>query len=229
VPADQASATIALVGDSHASHWRAALDPVAHERRWRGLSLTHTSCPLSTAVRGLPEPDRTNCTRWRGEIFEWFRRHPEVHTVFAGAISGGDVVPAGGRSEFTTAVSGYVRAWKALPRSVTRILVIRDTPKATKGTGSCIRRALAAHRRPGPACARPRDAALTRDEQVAAATRLGSRRVRTLNLSEFFCTRTCMPVIGGALVYKDVTHVTRVFGRTLGPYLLRAVNRVLPP
>jgi hypothetical protein len=36
--------------------------------------------------------------------------------------------------------------------------------------------------------------------------------------------RACFPVIGGALVYKDSTHVTSVHGRTLGPYLLRALG-----
>jgi hypothetical protein len=33
-------------------------------------------------------------------------------------------------------------------------------------------------------------------------------------------------VIGGALVWKDPTHITLTFGTTLGPFLLRAVNRL---
>ncbi len=37
--------------------------------------------------------------------------------------------------------------------------------------------------------------------------------------------RTCLPVVGGALVHKDETHLTRVFATTLGPYLLRHVDR----
>jgi hypothetical protein len=31
-------------------------------------------------------------------------------------------------------------------------------------------------------------------------------------------------VIGGALVYKDVSHLTAVYGKTLGPYLLRDLD-----
>jgi hypothetical protein len=30
--------------------------------------------------------------------------------------------------------------------------------------------------------------------------------------------------VGGALVHKDVDHLTQVFARTLGPYLLRAID-----
>jgi hypothetical protein len=46
-----------------------------------------------------------------------------------------------------------------------------------------------------------------------------------VDLTKFFCdSRQCFPVIGGALVYKDATHITSVYGRTLGPYLLRALR-----
>ena len=57
--------TVALVGDSHAGHWRAALDHVAQAKGWRGLSITHSSCPLQKALRDLPEPRRTSCARWK--------------------------------------------------------------------------------------------------------------------------------------------------------------------
>jgi hypothetical protein len=51
------------------------------------------------------------------------------------------------------------------------------------------------------------------------------RRVDLIDLTHFMCSRTrCFPVVGGALVHKDVTHLTRVFARTLGPYLLRRLG-----
>jgi hypothetical protein len=34
-------------------------------------------------------------------------------------------------------------------------------------------------------------------------------------------------VIGGVLVHKDDHHLTVVFATTLGPYLLREVNRLV--
>ncbi len=37
-------------------------------------------------------------------------------------------------------------------------------------------------------------------------------------------TRLCFPVVGGALVYKDATHLTAVFAKTLSPYLDRALR-----
>ena len=36
-------------------------------------------------------------------------------------------------------------------------------------------------------------------------------------------------MIGGVLVYKDTTHLTGLYARTLGPYLARAVRAAVPP
>lgn len=225
--AEGAATTVALVGDSHAADWRAAVEVVAQSERWHGVSLTHSSCPLSSATRDLPTPARHGCARWRRRVLSWFGRHPEVSTLFVSALSGGTgVVPDSGRSEFETAVHGYMRAWKALPASVGEIVVLRDTPKVRSDTDRCVEHAMARHARPGPACAVPRAAALGRDPLVAAAQRLRSPRVRVIDLTRVFCgAAQCYPVVGGALVYKDAHHLTRVFAATLGPLLQREVHR----
>jgi hypothetical protein len=57
----QPTGTIALVGDSHASHWRAAVEHVAKAERWRGLSFTRTGCPFSDATPALERRARAHC------------------------------------------------------------------------------------------------------------------------------------------------------------------------
>ena len=227
VDPSEASETIALVGDSHASHWRAALDVVAQDRGWRGLSIAHTSCPLSKAVRNLEGAARFRaCVEWKRGVFAWFTRHPEIKTVFVAGLSGGaGVIPPKGQSQFAASVRGYRDAWRALPPTVERIVVIRDTPKMRVATGACVSRALAAGRRPGASCAMPRRQVLDRDPLVVAAERMSPARVRTVDLTSFFCNdASCFPVIGGALVLRDQNHLTAVFSTTLGPYLLRKVD-----
>ena len=57
----------------------------------------------------------------------------------------------------------------------------------------------------------------------------GGSLLLTIDLTAQFCdARLCYPVIGGALVHKDTDHLTQVFSRTLGPFVLRAVDLVLP-
>jgi len=49
--------------------------------------------------------------------------------------------------------------------------------------------------------------------------------LRTIDMTGFFCgRRSCYPVIGGALVLRDQSHLTGTFSGTLGPFLLRAVD-----
>jgi hypothetical protein len=229
VEPERATRTIALVGDSHAAHWRAAADVVAQAHGWSGMSITHSSCPFSRATRNLVQPDRSHCLRWNEELLAWFGRHPEVDTVFASALSGGrGVIVPRGRNEFAARVRGYLAVWRALPATVKHIVVIRDTPKVHADTLDCVRRAMAAHRRAGAACAVGRRGRLDPDAAVVAARRLHSRRVQTVDLTPYFCAPArCFPVVGGVLAYRDGHHLTPAFVRTLGPYLDRRVTRLM--
>jgi peptidoglycan/LPS O-acetylase OafA/YrhL len=212
--------TVALVGDSHASHWRAALDVVARDRGWAGISLAHAACPLSTTIyAALPQPARSHCVAWNRQVGRWLGAHPEVHTLIVSAIAGGPTYAK------VNAEAGYEAAWRALPRSITRIIVIRDTPKARLSTDDCVERALDDHAAAGPTCRLDRARSLPPDPQVTAAHRLTGRRVDVVDMTRFICDRRwCYPVIGGALVYKDDNHLTEVFARTLGPYLSQAIG-----
>jgi hypothetical protein len=228
--ATEATGTVALVGDSHAGHWRGALTHVALAKGWRGLSLTHSSCPLQVAVRDLPEPRRSLCAEWKRQVFEWFALHPEVQTVFVAGLTGGSgVVPTAGKNRFASSVGGFADAWKALPPTVRNVVVIRDTPKFRADTDDCINRAIAERESPGRACALPRDDVMDPDPAIVASTFFPPSRVQAVDLTRFFCdARLCFPVVGGGLVLRDSTHMTGVFTATLGPYLLAAYDAIAP-
>jgi hypothetical protein len=220
---EQPTSTIALIGDSHASHWRAGLEVVAAEQRWRGYSLTRAGCPLTLAV-----PVGRSCARWNRLVRRWLRQHPEVETVFVSQKAGSRVVPPRGRDARRSQISGYKRAWRALPKTVKHVIVIRDVPKTTQNTAACITRAVRRGRRPGSACAVPRSFALREDRAVVAAREYASEKVGVVDLRRFFCKRrVCPPVIGGVLVHKDNNHLTTQFTISIGPDLARAVRRLM--
>lgn len=226
-----AAGTVALIGDSHAAHWRAAVDYLAGVKHWRGLSLMRPGCPFSTALERLREQLRRECVAWHRALPRWFQQHPNVSTVFTVAESGADWVVPRGSSASATARNGFVQAFRRLPPTVKRLVVIRDSPKARTSTAACIERAIARGQPAGRSCAVRRRAALVSDPASAAALQMHSRRVQTIDLTHFFCdAQRCYPVVGGALVYKDDHHLTTVFVRTLGPYLLRSFDRLpVPP
>lgn len=209
---------VALLGDSHAEQWRAALEVVAQKKRWRVISLTRAGCPLNEAGAQLtPASSTAECKRWNGAVREWLAAHPEIKTVFLSAHD---------RSIFAgDPVAGYRAAWALIPRTVGRIYVLRDTPNRVHvETNTCVERLLQARRVIGTRCAAPRELALPPDPEAEAARSAVDDRVRLLDLSHLMCTETlCPPVIGGVLVLKDPDHLTRAFSATLGPYLLQAL------
>ncbi|MCW3013319.1 MAG: acyltransferase [Solirubrobacterales bacterium] len=224
------TATIALIGDSHAAHWRAALAPVALVRGWAGLSLTRSSCPFSATTPALEEAETTReCVTWNKQVPAWFKRHKEVSVVFTSEHIQARVQARKGTGQFEAKVAGYMKKWKALPDTVKTIVVIKDTPRATGNTGACVSEALKNKKRAGSACAVPYHYAVQKDPAVEAVRRLNSPRYQAVDLTSFFCSsRYCQPVIGGALVYKDPGHITRVYGETLAPYLYRAITALAP-
>jgi len=229
VPPKKTTPTVALIGDSHAQHWRAGLEVVAQARRWRGLSITRTGCHYTAAIDIQLEPARTKCLRWKQELLRWFHKHPEVSTVFVSAASGGRGVEGPrGQDRFGAQVAGFIKGWRAFPASVKHIVVIRDNPKIDEDTLGCVQRALDARKRAGQVCAVQRREALDADPAAAAARRLRSPRVQVIDLTRFMCgARQCYPVVGGVLVYKNQTHLTDVFVTSLGPFLLRRVDRLM--
>jgi hypothetical protein len=178
------------------------------------------------AVRDLQGDRRGSCVGWKWDVFTWFAMHPEVTTVFVAGLTGGSsVVAEKGKTAFQTSEQGYLDAWSNFPDTVKRIVVIRDTPKFLHDTDTCIERAVKRRKDPGSACARPRKDALDPDPAIAAAAKMPRSRMQTVDLTRYFCSAAkCFPVVGGALVLRDTTHMTGVFSASLGTFLGRAVD-----
>lgn len=227
-PGEPAAATVALLGDSHASHWRAALAVAAARSGWRGVSLTKSSCPFSAASARIAPEARVPCHDHNRAVVAYLSAHPEIRTVVVSAHAGARVLHPAGRGPFATKIAGYHAAWATLPASVRHIVVLRDMPIHPLRTTTCVEDAVAAGLPPGTTCAVSRRGALLPDAEAVAAARGTDPRARVIDLTPFVCDATrCFPVVGGVLVNKDADHLTRAFSASLGPYLLQALAPIV--
>ncbi|HEV2814655.1 MAG TPA: SGNH hydrolase domain-containing protein, partial [Solirubrobacteraceae bacterium] len=153
-PENTAYKRIALIGDSHATHWRSALGPVAEQRGWAGFSLTRAGCALSAATPRLRDGLTGECLRWRAAVHAWLTAHPGVDTLF---VSQHRARVKGG---YEAEVAGYLEAWRTLPASIERVVVVRDTPKRPSVVRRCVVAAIARGANAGRACAMARAAVL---------------------------------------------------------------------
>jgi len=125
VAPERARATFVLLGDSHAEHWRAALEVVAQSKRWRGISLSRAGCPFNLAGPILRTPrDGDRCHRWHGQIRRFLAEQKHVHTVFVAARASAD---------FTRDPrEGARAALRSLPKNIRRTTPIAITSEYTR-------------------------------------------------------------------------------------------------
>ena len=228
-PRAKATATVALIGDSHASHWRAAADRRRRASDWRGLSITHTSCPLSKADeearRARP---LASASQWNRQVLavagppsrgeHRLRRRASPAASWSSPRGRRPVRRAGRRlHERLEGAAALRRARDRHPRHAEDAGHDARLRRAGDGRPSA--------RRPGLRGAAPR--ALDRDPAAVAVARarLGALRARRPDALPLRPAGAASRSIGGALVYKDIHHLTAVFGTSLGPYLQRDVER----
>lgn len=224
VRAGQARGTFVLVGDSHAMHWRRALEVVAEAQRWRGISIARAGCPFSVQIPRSPALGPGQCARLHRRTLAWLRAHPEVETLFVSNWAPPGSSPIGGNAAYAGGAAQVGAMLDQVPASVRRIYVLRDIPGTTQRAIDCVRARRRRGLPAGRACSTPRAAVLIPDPAATAAAARGPR-ARRLDFTRFFCDGgRCLPVVGGAYVYKDTDHMNAVFALSLGPFVLRAVR-----
>ena len=225
-PAD-AARTFALVGDSHAANLKTSLAVVTLAKRWRGVSIVRNSCPATKGTPILPTPAGSKrCRDWNSQVRAWLAKHREVDTVFLTAHRGARVRQKRGQSATEAVRAGYRDEISALLALGKRVVVIRDPPSSSKVQMDCTSTAIAAGLSAARTCTLGRAFALRPDDVALAARGLRSKQVRVIDLTRHFCDATrCFSVIGGVLVRHDATHLTQTFAATLGPFLVRALDR----
>lgn len=214
--------TVALVGDSHASHWFPALEIIAQQRDWRLVPFTKVSCVFVDMRLSSPYLKReyTECEDWREQVIDsLIELKPDLVIVSSNrwfpVISDRDNDPE--------------RQGAAMARLIERVpgdvAIIVDTPRSGFDVPAC----LAQHPDAIERCTTSRPAAFTsrhlrRETEAARLT-----RATIVDMSDLVCpTDPCPPIIGETLVYRDHHHLTATFVVSLAADLEAALPTVVP-
>lgn len=224
---------IALVGDSHGTHWFPAFDAVGSANHWLVRTYTKASCPMSSVPRVLStEPNlsrQLSCETWKASTLEALRADPAIDTVVTTSFSssyewaGPDgTVPTDARE---LAATGFAQVWQGWLDEGRDVVVLATVPRTN---GERIPNCLAGDPATGRiTCAVPRDRALPLDPLVAAAGR--TEDVRLLDLTDAFCDDDlCYPVVGDLIVYRDRSHLTKEYATALAPLVTEALLETGP-
>jgi peptidoglycan/LPS O-acetylase OafA/YrhL len=212
---------VALIGDSHAASWFPALEEIAVQQGWQLTAYFKGSCPFSVARRtGGSTQAIESCTVWNTSLARTFSTGTHYNLVVTSDY-GNESKFLGSKGELAAGVAGYRAAWAPLIANGANVIVISDTPHA----GAHGRKCLLSHDGDPAVCSLDRRTSFDKRDDLPAAVH-GHKGTALVDLNASFCTATkCPTVIGGVYVYRDKTHFTATFSRSLAPALLEAMAR----
>jgi hypothetical protein len=209
--------TVALVGNSHSAQWLMPLRRWADQYDLRIVTYLIPKCFAIDEEVEISHDQKQNkgCYAWG----QWAQRETnklKPDLIVTSERTYKKPIKDEGDGVYATWKAGYERYLKGWTSQGRHVLVIRDNPVPGKAVPPC----LAAHPHQLSACAGDRKKWLKPDSLVAAARALDSRLVKTVDLSDHMCTDTkCPGVIGGICVYRDHSHMTATWIRSLQTFL----------
>ena len=213
--------TIALVGDSHASHWFPAIEAIALERGWRLLTFVKVSCSFTTLVqRNLAlKREYRECTAFNEATVARLNQIKPALTIIVNRRTFRPI-----EENITSALAGA-----ALGEMVARIpgatAILVDTPDPGRDVPAC----LSKHPSDIRACLFAQDDADNREIGIAERVAADVSGATLIDLTANICTEwPCSPISGSVLIYRDEDHMTATFSRSLAAPLGVEIAKLLP-
>ncbi|MCX5978521.1 MAG: acyltransferase family protein [Chloroflexi bacterium] len=213
--------TIALVGDSHASHWFPAIEAVALERGWRLLTFVKVSCSFTSLVqRNLAlKREYRECTTFNEATVARLNQIKPALTII---VNRRTFRPIDG--DITSVLAGA-----ALGEMVARLpgatVILVDTPDPGRDAPAC----LSKHPSDIRACIFTQDDADNREIGVAERVAATVSGAQLIDLTSEICGAwPCSPIAGSVLIYRDEDHMTETFSRSLAAPLGVEITKLLP-
>jgi hypothetical protein len=213
---------IALVGDSHASHWYPALRKVVTDRGWRLVSFVKVSCPFTDVrVKNLRlKREYRECARFNENVVTAVKRLKPDLVVTSLSRWQHPVDPA--YATVSAQGAGIARMLNRLPG---RKVIIADVPYPGEDVPECLSANLKD----------VRECAVSTFDRASGGSPLRERVAAQKSKGAFFdfgqviCggKGTCPVVNDGRIVFRDHHHMTATFSRWLAPAMDRALAKVL--
>ena len=204
---------VALVGDSHARQYFAPIEQVAEENGWALDVISKSACSVQqpqTYALFVTDPGFRYCEEWNQRLADYLQTNTYSLIVNTNSTLVHDNNPAVAVS-FKAAVADWLD-WGQ------RVVVLRDNPKPpAASTVRDFRICLEFAGQDFDSCAVPLDVAMFPHDGLAdAAAEIESPSLTVFDPQPWFCAEGMCPVVqDGVIVFRDTSHVSDTFARTL--------------
>ncbi|MFC8598559.1 acyltransferase family protein [Isoptericola sp. NPDC057191] len=208
---------VVLIGDSHARAMLPAFIAMAQEGT---ISLTpqlKATCAWTTGTMNYDNPLRSStCETWKDQLQPWLLDHADdidlvVTTGYLKMLSG----------DADQQRDEMAAAWRPVAAKGVPIVGLSDNPYHPTGPSRCLEKLDVIE---PDSCDTTRKKAFPFPETFAATAR-EVRGAKFVDLTDYYCLETtCPSVIGGVNVYRDNSHLTTTYTKTMSPYVLRELR-----
>ncbi|MEV0456254.1 acyltransferase family protein [Catellatospora methionotrophica] len=216
------STDVVLAGDSKVEQWLPALQALGVRNRWRIVTYVKSSCALATAphlLNDIANKPYPACTTWNEALLaKLVADRPEyvVTSQYSGTAADG-----AGQQSVAAMVTGMRASWTALTQVGVKVIVLANNPDPGLTVYECVDR----NRDRLSACAYDRarhdaDRGYRAQREAVAGT-----GVPMIDLFDAVCpVGPCAPVIGNVVVYRETSHLTATYVRTMAPRVAVALT-----
>lgn len=216
---DESLPHVILVGDSHARSFLPTLSRMADQELITLSAQLKSSCAWTRDKIKHKDPLRvSSCQEWKTNLQDWLiEQAPKTDLILT---TGYARVLGGSNAE---RVASMEAAWRPLLQQNVPIVAVRDNPRHPSSPQECLAQL---DEITPDACAISRDEGLDFFDAFAATGRQ-VKGAQTLDLTPFYCDETrCPAIIGGVNVYRDNSHLSVTYVRTMTPFVYRELVRM---
>lgn len=205
---------VVVSGGSHVLQFYPAFRQIADQEGWELIVIDKDGCRL--AVDGPDSDRRQSCIDWNKQAI------PEIVTQEPDAVITLGTVTSGAEGQKETVDEAQVAAWQALSDEGIPVLVFRDSPRFSESVPECLETATDL-----AACNTTRE---TVYEAVSPLLSEGwADLVIPLDFTHGLCDdKSCPAVVGNIVAYRDASHVTATFSRSLTPVIRAELEAAMP-
>jgi peptidoglycan/LPS O-acetylase OafA/YrhL len=200
----------ALLGDSKMAQWFPAVNRIAHREGWRLEVYLKSAC--TTSLVGVTE----DCAGYNRKVLDHFEEEgaPDYALV---SVRG---------SSYDADTGGLSDELRRLTRLGTHVVLLADNVSpGHQSVYDCVEANPGRYDR----CSFDRAAGVATSGTVVLAESAAELGLPLIDLNEWICPSAndrCPAVIAGTLVYRQGSHITATYIKTLTPMLHRALSRL---
>ena len=203
---------IVMSGGSHVIQFYPAFRQLSDEEGWDLIVIDKDGCRL--AIDGPDSTRRPTCIEWNEHALEAIAAEKPDAVITLGTVSSS---AAGDELD-----QGMVESWRILSEEGISVLVMRDSPRFSEKVPACLE-----------TTSDPEDCSTTPLDVYSEVSPLENvdlpDSVFPLDFTYAFCDEaTCPAVIGNVVGYRDASHVTATFAKTLAPYIRAEMMKAMP-